>query len=200
MNQNFYYHETAVLDDGCNVGEGSKIWHFSHLMAGSTIGKNCNIGQNVYVAATAVLGDGVKVQNNVSIYDGVVCKDNVFIGPSVVFTNVINPRAFISKKEEYKETIVEEGASIGANATIVCGNKIGKYAFVGAGSVVTHDVMDFELVAGVPAAHVGWISKEGYRLEFNRYGIAFCHESKETYTLKGGQVSILQKSDNNDNK
>ena len=200
MDKNFYYHETAVLDDGCNVGEGSKIWHFSHLMAGCTVGKNCNIGQNVYIASTAVLGDGVKVQNNVSIYDGVVCKDNVFVGPSVVFTNVVNPRAFINKKDEYKQTIIDECASIGANSTIVCGNNIGKYALVGAGSVVTHDVLDYELVAGVPAVHMGWVSKAGCRLDFNRYGIAFCHECRETYVIKGSQVTTLQKTEDNDNK
>jgi UDP-2-acetamido-3-amino-2,3-dideoxy-glucuronate N-acetyltransferase len=188
MDKEFFAHETAVIDDGSKIGKGTKIWHFSHIMAGSEIGENCNIGQNVVVLPGVKLGNNVKVQNNVSIYTGVICDDDVFLGPSMVFTNVINPRSAIIRKEQYRETIVERGASIGANATIVCGNIIGRYSFVGAGAVVTKDVKPYALVIGNPARQSGWISEYGHKLFFDSSGLAFCPESKERYRLDNGVV------------
>jgi UDP-2-acetamido-3-amino-2,3-dideoxy-glucuronate N-acetyltransferase len=179
----YFVHETAVIDDGCQIGNGSKIWHFSHIMPNSKLGENCNIGQNVVVSTSVVLGNNVKVQNNVSIYTGVICEDDVFLGPSMVFTNVINPRSAIIRKEEYLQTLVKKGASIGANATIVCGNDIGEYAFIGAGAVVTKEIKPYALVVGNPAKQIGWVGEYGHRLVFNKEGIAVCLESKQTYQL-----------------
>ena len=183
-------HETAVIDDGCSIGEGTRIWHFSHLMTGCKVGKNCNIGQNVVISPDVVLGDGVKVQNNVSIYTGVTCEDDVFLGPSCVFTNVINPRSALSRKHEFMPTKVCKGASIGANATIVCGHVIGEYAMIGAGAVVTKDVPSYALVAGNPARQIGWVSEYGHRLHFEGNGIAVCPESNERYLLKEDDTVI----------
>lgn len=188
----FYAHPTAVIDEGCQIGQGTKIWHFSHIMPGCTIGENCNLGQNVVVSPQVTLGNGVRVQNNVSIYTGVNCEDDVFLGPSMVFTNVINPRSAISRKDEYKSTLVKKGATIGANATIVCGYTIGSYAFIGAGAVVTRDVPDYALVVGNPARQTGWMSEYGQRLKFNEEGMACCPESKEWYRLAQGKVSKTQ--------
>lgn len=185
----FYAHPTAVIDEGCTISDGVKIWHFSHVMPGCVIGENCNIGQNVVVSPKVVLGKNVRVQNNVSIYEGVLCEDDVFLGPSMVFTNVINPRSAVSRKEEYKQTLVRKGASIGANATIVCGNEIGAYAFVGAGAVVTKPVPAYALVVGNPAKHVGWMSEHGHRLKFNEQGRAQCAESGAEYILENNRVS-----------
>ena len=187
----YFAHETAVIDDGCKIGKGSKIWHFSHIMTGSEIGENCNIGQNVVISPGVKLGSNVKVQNNVSIYTGVTCEDDVFLGPSVVFTNVINPRSAINRKNQYGSTSVEKGASIGANATIVCGIKIGKYSFVGAGAVVTKDVKPFALVMGNPARQTGWMSEYGHKLIFNIDGIATCSESGDRYRLENNEVSRI---------
>ena len=184
-------HPTAVVDAGSQIGDGTKIWHFSHIMSGSTIGKNCNIGQNVVVSPEVVLGDNVKVQNNVSIYTGVICEDDVFLGPSCVFTNVINPRSFISRKEEFRQTLVKKGASIGANATIICGCTIGEYAMIGAGTVVIKDVLPYALVVGNPAKQIGWISQSGCRLDFNSDGIAVCEETGEKYKFQDGKVENL---------
>lgn len=184
----YYAHETAVIDEGCKIGKGTKIWHFSHIMPNCIIGENCNIGQNVVVSPDVVLGNNVRVQNNVSIYTGVICEDDVFLGPSMVFTNVINPRSAVSRKNEYKQTHVGKGASIGANATIVCGNSIGNYAFIGAGAVVTKEVKPYSLVLGNPARHIGWMSEYGHRLNFNGEGVAFCPESGEQYEFKDNQV------------
>ena len=188
---NFFSHETAVIDEGCQIGEGTKIWHFSHIMPNCKIGENCNIGQNVVVSPDVVLGNNVKVQNNVSIYTGVICEDDVFLGPSMVFTNVINPRSAINRKEEYAKTIVKKGVSIGANATIVCGNNIGEYAFIGAGAVVTKEVPPYALLVGNPAKQIGWISEYGHRLEFNIDGLAECSESKEKYKLENNSVNKI---------
>jgi UDP-2-acetamido-3-amino-2,3-dideoxy-glucuronate N-acetyltransferase len=188
MNPSFFAHETAIIDKGSIIGRGTKIWHFTHVMSDCTIGEGCNLGQNVVVSSGVRLGNNVKVQNNVSIYTGVICEDDVFLGPSMVFTNVINPRSAIARKDQYKTTIVEKGASIGANATIICGIRIGQYAFVGAGAVVTKDVASFELVIGNPARHSGWMSEYGHRLVFNHEGIAVCSESKEKYKLDNNQV------------
>ena len=188
MNNEYFAHETAVIDDGCKIGKGSKIWHFSHIMTGSEIGENCNIGQNVVISPGVKLGCNVKVQNNVSIYTGVTCEDDVFLGPSVVFTNVINPRSAINRKNQYGTTSVEKGATIGANATIVCGIKIGKYSFVGAGAVVTKDVKPFALVIGNPARQTGWMSEYGHKLVFNTDGIATCSESGDRYRLENNEV------------
>lgn len=188
---NYYAHETAVIDEGCQIGEGTKIWHFSHIMPNSVIGKNCNLGQNVVVSSEVVLGNNVKVQNNVSIYTGVECEDDVFLGPSCVFTNVINPRSAIARKSEFRKTFVRKGASIGANATIICGNEIGQYAMIGAGAVITKPVADFALVVGNPAQQIGWVSKAGHRLNFTNDNIAVCPEQKETYELVDGMVSII---------
>jgi UDP-2-acetamido-3-amino-2,3-dideoxy-glucuronate N-acetyltransferase len=185
----YFAHETAVIDPGCVIGKGTKIWHFSHIMSGCTIGENCNIGQNVVVSPEVILGNNVKVQNNVSIYTGVICDDDVFLGPSMVFTNVINPRSAISRRSEYVRTHVGKGATIGANATIICGNDIGKYAFIGAGAVVTRPVPDYALVVGNPARQTGWMSEAGHKLEFDEHGIAVCPERSEKYQLKDGKVS-----------
>jgi len=187
----YFAHPTAVIDEGCKIGKGTKIWHFTHIMAGAEIGENCNLGQNVVVLSGVKLGNNVKVQNNVSIYAGVICDDDVFLGPSMVFTNVINPRSAIIRKDQYRETIVERGASIGANATIVCGNIIGRYAFIGAGAVVTKDVKPYALVVGNPARQTGWISEFGHKLFFDEKGFAFCTESGERYQLVNGVVSKI---------
>ena len=192
MAENHYFvHETAVVDEGCEIGEGSKIWHFCHIMAGSRMGKRCNIGQNVVISPGVVLGDNVKVQNNVSVYTGVTCGDDVFLGPSCVFTNVTNPRSAINRKSQYAKTHVGRGATIGANATIVCGHDIGEYAFIGAGAVVTKSVPPYALLVGNPARQVGWMSEYGHRLSFNTEGIAECPESHERYQLKDGKVTKL---------
>lgn len=185
----YFAHPTAVIDDGCTIGDGVKIWHFSHIMPHCIIGENCNIGQNVVVSPGVELGKNVKVQNNVSIYTGVICEDDVFLGPSMVFTNVINPRSAIARKDEYKKTIVKKGASIGANATIVCGNNIGEYAFIGAGAVVTKEVPAYALVVGNPSKQVGWMSEYGHRLHFDENGNAVCPESGDTYRLENNKVS-----------
>ena len=191
MEKEYFAHETAVIDEGCKIGKGTKIWHFSHVMKDSAIGENCNIGQNVVISPDVRLGNNVKVQNNVSIYTGVVCEDDVFLGPSMVFTNVINPRSAVVRKHEYAPTIVEKGASIGANATIVCGNKIGSYAFIGAGAVVTKEVKPYALVVGNPARQTGWMSENGHKLNFDKDGLAKCPESGELYRLINGNVSKL---------
>ena len=185
----YFAHETAVIDANCSIGNGTKIWHFSHIMPDCKIGENCNIGQNVVVSPKVILGNNVKVQNNVSIYTGVICEDDVFLGPSMVFTNVINPRSAVNRRDQYLKTIVKKGASIGANATIVCGNNIGEYAFIGAGAVVTKEVLPFALLVGNPAKQIGWISEYGHRLHFDENGIAVCPESKEIYILKDGKVT-----------
>jgi UDP-2-acetamido-3-amino-2,3-dideoxy-glucuronate N-acetyltransferase len=187
----YFAHETAVIDAGCSIGAGTKIWHFSHVMPNCTIGERCNIGQNVVVSPEVVLGNNVKVQNNVSIYTGVRCEDDVFLGPSMVFTNVINPRSAIVRRNEYKETWVKKGASIGANATLVCGNTIGRYAMIGAGAVVTKPVPDFALVVGNPARQIGWVSIYGHRLTFDQNGDAKCPESGQRYKLINGTVHCL---------
>lgn len=184
----YFAHETAVIDDNCTIGKDTKIWHFSHIMSRCKIGECCNIGQNVVVSPDVILGNNVKVQNNVSIYTGVICEDDVFLGPSMVFTNVINPRSAIIRKEEYQQTIVKKGASIGANATIVCGHDIGEYAFIGAGAVVTKHVPDFALVVGNPAKQLGWVSEYGHRLNFDKSGKAICPETKDEYTLIDNKV------------
>jgi UDP-2-acetamido-3-amino-2,3-dideoxy-glucuronate N-acetyltransferase len=188
----FFAHETAVIDEGCEIGSGTKIWHFSHIMPGCKIGRNCNIGQNVVISPEVILGDNVKVQNNVSIYSGVICEDDVFLGPSMVFTNVINPRSAVNRRGQYSKTLVKKGASIGANATIVCGHDIGKFAFIGAGAVVTKEVPDYALVVGNPAKQTGWMSEYGYKLIFNSDGVAECSESMEKYRLEKGQVSKVE--------
>lgn len=187
----FFAHETAVIDEGCEIGNGTKIWHFSHIMPNSKIGEKCNIGQNVVVSPEVTLGNNIKVQNNVSIYTGVICEDDVFLGPSMVFTNVINPRSAVQRKSEYKRTLVKKGASIGANATIVCGNDIGEYAFIGAGAVVVKEVLPYALVVGNPSKQIGWISEYGHRLHFNEEGFATCPESNEGYKLEGDRVTKL---------
>ena len=185
----YFAHETSVIDEGCEIGEGVKIWHFSHIMPGCKIGDRCNIGQNVVISPDVELGNNVKVQNNVSIYTGVICEDDVFLGPSMVFTNIINPRSAIVRRDKYVETRVGRGASIGANATIVCGNDIGEFAFVGAGAVVTKSVLPFALVVGNPAKHIGWVSEYGHRLVFNEAGSSVCPESGDEYRLENGTVS-----------
>ncbi len=190
-NNSFFAHETAVVDPGCSIGKGTRIWHFSHLMTGSRIGNNCNLGQNVVVSPQVVLGNNVKVQNNVSIYTGVTCEDDVFLGPSMVFTNVVNPRSAVNRRNQYVETRVKKGATIGANATVVCGHTIGKFAFIGAGAVVTRDVPDYALVMGNPARQTGWMSEYGHKLKFNGEGMATCPESGEAYQLKNGTVTKL---------
>jgi UDP-2-acetamido-3-amino-2,3-dideoxy-glucuronate N-acetyltransferase len=184
----YFAHETAVIDPGCEIGEGTKIWHFSHIMPGCRIGKRCNIGQNVVISPQVVLGNNVKVQNNVSIYTGVTCEDDVFLGPSMVFTNVSNPRSSVNRRDKYETTRVKQGATIGANATIVCGHTIGRFAFVGAGSVVTRDVAGYALVVGNPARQVGWISEFGHKLSFDAAGKAVCPESGETYIIEKDAV------------
>jgi UDP-2-acetamido-3-amino-2,3-dideoxy-glucuronate N-acetyltransferase len=191
MGKEFYAHETAVIDAGCKIGKGTKIWHFTHIMPDCLIGEHCNLGQNVVVMPDVVLGNNVKVQNNVSIYTGVICEDDVFLGPSMVFTNVINPRSAVNRKEQYKKTYVEKGATIGANATIICGIKIGRFAFIGAGAVVTRDVAPYSLVVGNPARHTGWMSEYGHRLNFNDKGIAECPESHEKYKIEKDKLTKL---------
>lgn len=189
MEKKYSAHETAIIDPDCSIGKGTKIWHFSHIMSGCKIGNNCNIGQNVVVSPGVILGNNVKIQNNVSVYTGVICEDDVFLGPSMVFTNVVNPRSAINRRGQYVETLVKEGVSIGANATIVCGHPIGEYAFIGAGSVVTKEIAPYALVVGNPAKQTGWMSEYGHKLEFNKNGIAICPESKEKYSLIKGKVS-----------
>lgn len=185
----YFAHETAVIDDGCTIGTGTKIWHFSHIMPGCKIGQNCNIGQNVVISPEVVLGKNVKVQNNVSVYTGVTCDDDVFLGPSMVFTNVVNPRSAVNRRNDYALTHVGKGATIGANATVICGNNIGKFAFIGAGAVVTKSVPAYALVIGNPARQTGWMSEFGHKLVFNENGIAICPESGEKYSLKDDVVS-----------
>ncbi|MCK4748309.1 MAG: N-acetyltransferase [Bacteroidales bacterium] len=188
----YFAHETAVIDEGIQIGTGTKIWHFSHIMTGSVLGENCNLGQNVVVSPDVVLGRNVKVQNNVSIYTGVICEDDVFLGPSMVFTNVTNPRSAVVRKDAFEKTLVGKGATIGANATIVCGNNIGKFAFIGAGAVVTREIKPYALVVGNPSRQVGWMSEFGHRLQFDKEGLATCPESKETYSLENDQVKKIE--------
>jgi UDP-2-acetamido-3-amino-2,3-dideoxy-glucuronate N-acetyltransferase len=187
----YFAHASAVIDEGCIIGKGTKIWHFSHVMPNCRIGENCNLGQNVVVSPDVILGKNVKVQNNVSIYTGVICEDDVFLGPSMVFTNVINPRSAVIRKDEYKKTVLRKGASIGANATIICGNEIGEYAMIGAGAVVTKPVSPYALIVGNPAKQIGWISEYGHRLNFNEEGLAKCPETGDEYRLKEGKVKKL---------
>ncbi len=191
MTRSFYAHPTAIIDEGCNIGAGTKIWHFSHLMSGCRLGENCNIGQNVVISPEVVLGNNVKVQNNVSLYTGVTCDDDVFLGPSCVFTNVINPRSSVNRRGQYTRTHVGRGASIGANSTIVCGNEIGEFAFIGAGSVVTKEISPYALVVGNPAKQIGWMSEFGIRLFFDKEGFAICNESNEKYFLENNKVKKL---------
>ncbi|MCH7657172.1 MAG: N-acetyltransferase [Bacteroidetes bacterium] len=195
MGKEYFAHKTAVIDDGCSIGKGTKIWHFTHIMPGCEIGEKCNIGQNVVVSPQVRLGKNVKVQNNVSIYTGVICEEDVFLGPSMVFTNIINPRSSVIRKDEYMKTYVEKGASIGANATIICGIRIGKYAFIGAGAVVNKDVKPYSLVVGNPGRPIGWMSEFGHRLLFDKKGSAQCSESKEKYILKDGVVNKIKDAD-----
>jgi len=194
MEKNYFSHESAIIDPGCKIGKGTKIWHFTHIMPGCEIGENCNIGQNVVVSPEVILGNNVKVQNNVSIYTGVICEDDVFLGPSMVFTNITNPRSAVIRKDQYARTHVGKGATIGANATIVCGHDIGEYAFIGAGAVVTKSVPAYALVLGNPGRNAGWMSEYGHRLVFDESGMAICPESKERYLLKNGKV---KKSESN---
>ena len=189
----YFAHETAVVDAGCTIGKGTKIWHFSHIMPNCILGENCNIGQNVVVSPEVVLGKNVKVQNNVSIYTGVICEEDVFLGPSMVFTNVMNPRSAVNRKNEYLKTVVRRGASIGANATIVCGHDIGEFAFIGAGAVVTKTVAPYALMVGNPARQLGWMSEYGQRLTFNNEGVAVCSESGEEYKLENNKVIKISK-------
>jgi UDP-2-acetamido-3-amino-2,3-dideoxy-glucuronate N-acetyltransferase len=184
----YYAHPTVVIDDDCIIGEGTKIWHFSHVMSNAVIGNNCNLGQNILIGKGVVLGNNVRVQNNVSVYEGVICEDDVFIGPSAVLTNVINPRAAISRKHEFKQTIIRKGATIGANATIVCGNEIGQFAFIGAGAVVTRPVKPYALITGNPGRQTGWMSEHGFKLQFNENNMAACPESGQEYQLNENQV------------
>jgi UDP-2-acetamido-3-amino-2,3-dideoxy-glucuronate N-acetyltransferase len=193
MENDYYAHPSAIVDEGCTIGKGTKIWHFSHIMSNCKLGENCNIGQNVVVSPDVVLGNNVRVQNNVSIYTGVICEDDVFLGPSMVFTNVINPRSAISRKDEYRKTLVEKGATIGANATIVCGHNIGRYAFIGAGAVVTKEVKPYSLVVGNPGRHTGWMSEYGHKLKFDASGKAKCPESGDQYSLEEGNVRKINK-------
>ncbi len=189
---NYTAHETAVIDDDCSIGEGTKIWHFTHIMSGSVIGKNCNIGQNVVISPKVILGDNVKVQNNVSVYTGVVCEDDVFLGPSCVFTNVVNPRSAVVRKGFYVNTYVRRGATIGANATVICGNEIGRFALVGAGAVVTKDIAPYALVVGNPARQIGWVSEYGHRLDFDLENEAICPESGQHYILGENGVERIE--------
>ncbi len=192
MENHFFAHETAVIDDGCSIGAGSKIWHFSHIMPNAILGEKCNIGQNVVISPGVVLGKNVKVQNNVSIYTGVTCDDDVFLGPSMVFTNIINPRSAVNRKDQYLKTHVAQGASIGANATVICGNDIGSFAMIGAGAVITKPVPPFGLVVGNPAKQIGWVSEYGHRLHFDEDGKATCPESHEVYLLQDHQVQKIK--------
>lgn len=189
---NYYVHPSSVIDENCIIGEGTTIWHFSHIMSGSVIGKNCNLGQNVVVSPKVRLGNNVRVQNNVSIYEGVICEDDVFLGPSVVLTNVINPRSAVSRKLEYQQTLIKRGASIGANATIVCGNTIGEFAFIAAAAVVTKDVSPYALIVGNPGRQRGWMSEMGQKLYFNSQNIAICRESKQEYLLENNLVKRIK--------
>ncbi|MBP7497556.1 MAG: N-acetyltransferase [Bacteroidales bacterium] len=191
MEKQYYNHPTAIIDEGCIIGKGTKIWHFSHIMQDCIIGENCNLGQNVVVSPGVVLGNNVKVQNNVSIYTGVICEDDVFLGPSMVFTNISNPRSAIIRRDKYEKTLVKKGASIGANSTIVCGNEIGEFAFIGAGAVVTKNIPAFALVVGNPSRQIGWMSEFGHRLLFDKDGIATCPESCFKYKLEKGIVSKI---------
>jgi len=191
----YFSHPTAIIDEGCKIGKGTKIWHFSHIMPDCILGENCNIGQNVVISPGVVLGKNVKVQNNVSIYTGVTLEDDVFIGPSAVFTNVINPRSFINRKSEFKNTIIRKGATIGANATILCGIEVGAYAMVGAGTVVVKSVLPFEMIVGNPARQLGWVSRNGYKLKFDDSGKAFCQEEDGFYRLKNGLVEVENQQD-----
>jgi UDP-2-acetamido-3-amino-2,3-dideoxy-glucuronate N-acetyltransferase len=187
--KNFFVHQSSYVDEEVSIGNNTKIWHFTHILSRTTIGDNCSFGQNCVVGPNVSIGDGVKVQNNISIYEGVTVENDVFLGPSMVFTNVINPRSFIVRREEFKKTLIKKGASIGANATIVCGNTIGVYAFIGAGAVVIKDVPDYALIVGNPSRQIGWVSKAGHKLEFNNQGIAYCTETKEKYVLFKNRVS-----------
>lgn len=191
MNKHYFVHETSIIDEGCEIGIETNIWHFSHIMSNSKIGEKCNIGQNVVISPDVIIGNNVKIQNNVSVYTGVICEDDVFLGPSMVFTNVINPRSAIIRRDNYLKTIVRKGASIGANATIVCGNNIGCYAFVGAGAVVTREVLPYALVVGNPARQIGWVSEYGHRLYFDESGLANCPESGEKYQILYGTVKKI---------
>jgi len=186
--KNYFTHETAVIDSDCSIGQNTKIWHFSHIMSHAQLGENCNIGQNVVVSPEVILGNNVKVQNNVSIYTGVVCEDDVFLGPSMVFTNITNPRSAVARRDQYVKTLVKKGATIGANATIVCGNELGAYCLIGAGAVVTKPVLPYALVVGNPAKQIGWVSEYGHRLEFDKNNFANCPESGEKYILKANSV------------
>lgn len=192
MNEKFYSHSTAIIENPDNIGEGTKIWHFSHVMSNCIIGKNCTIGQNVFISSGAIIGNNVKIQNNISIYDGIICEDDVFLGPSAVFTNVLNPRSQINRKNEFKKTIIMKGATIGANSTIVCGNNIGKYAFIGAGSVVTKTVKNYSLVVGNPSKQIGWISEYGNNLQFDKNNIAKCDNSNSVYEFVNDEVFKLK--------
>ena len=192
MEKTFFAHKTAIIDEPCIIGLGTKIWHFSHIMSNSKLGNNCNLGQNVVISPDVILGDNVKVQNNVSIYTGVVCEDNVFLGPSVVFTNVIHPRSAINRRDQYVKTQIGKGASIGANATIVCGNNIGAYAFIGAGTVVTKEVLPYALVVGNPARQIAWVGEYGHKLEFNADHLAVCKESQQEYKLENNKVTRIK--------
>jgi len=191
MDKEYFSHQTAIIDDGCTIGKGTKIWHFSHVMKGCVLGENCNLGQNVVISPEVVLGNNVKIQNNVSVYTGVTCGDDVFLGPSCVFTNVTNPRSGVNRRGQYSKTHVGTGASIGANATIVCGHDIGEYAFIGAGSVVTKNVPAYALLVGNPAKQIGWMSEFGHRLTFDQNGKATCEESGQNYELKDGLVKRM---------
>lgn len=189
---NYFKHESAYIDEGCTIGDDTKIWHFSHIMSGCKIGNGCNIGQNVVISPNVVIGNNVKIQNNVSVYTGVVCEDYVFLGPSMVFTNVINPRSEVNRRDEFMTTIIRRGASVGANATIVCGNEIGEYALIGAGAVIIRPVAPYALVVGNPARRIGWVSRYGHRLHFDKEGIAVCPETNERYRLSNGNVILIE--------
>ena len=194
MNKKKYFsHKSSVIDIKSSIGDGTKIWHFSHIMMDSKIGENCNIGQNVVISPGVILGNNVKIQNNVSVYTGVICEDDVFLGPSMVFTNILNPRSAINRRKDYIKTLVKKGSSIGANATIICGNNIGKFSLIGAGAVVTKDILDYSLVVGNPARHIGWVSEYGHRLNFNKKGIGKCIESGDEYVLKNNKVKKNKK-------
>jgi UDP-2-acetamido-3-amino-2,3-dideoxy-glucuronate N-acetyltransferase len=191
MEKEYFAHETAVIDEGCSIGRGTKIWHFSHIMKESVIGEGCNLGQNVVISPGVILGNNVKVQNNVSIYTGVICEDDVFLGPSMVFTNIINPRSAVIRRDQYVTTMVRRGASVGANATIVCGNEIGQYSLIGAGAVITRPVKAYALVIGNPGRQTGWVSEYGHKLSFDESGSAVCPESGQRYRLSGGEVTRI---------
>lgn len=192
MTKEFFVHESSYIDDGCEIGKGSKIWHFSHIMSDSQLGENCNIGQNVVISPKVKLGNNVKIQNNVSVYSGVICEDDVFLGPSMVFTNILNPRSAVIRRDSYVETIVKKGASIGANATVVCGNIIGEYSLIGAGAVVTKDVPAYALLVGNPARQIGWVSEYGHKLNFDEENVAICPESGQEYRLDNNRVKRMK--------